>query len=157
MQVLRRPETAQGRPGFRETGSSALTRTVDKEIVEATRGIRGERYHLMVGDLIDLFEQGTAEKNLAPLDPRAFARVRDLLDSLPHAFPVPEVGLDPDGEIALDWIRPDHTMVSLSLGGEGDVSYAGLFRDGTARGMLRLGMGFPSSLTTLLRRLYHPV
>lgn len=156
MHVLRRPETAQGRPGFRASGSSARTRTMDREIADAARGIRGARYHLTVGDLIDLFEQGSGEQDPGPLDARAFARARDLLDALPHGFPVPEVGLDPDGEITLDWIRSDRTMVSLSIGGEGDASYAALFRDGTARGLIRLGMAFPPPLTDLLRRLYHP-
>ena len=86
--------------------------------------------------------------------PGTFARARRLLDTIPSGFPVPEIALDPDGEVAFDWIRSDRTMLSVSIGKEGDPSYAAGLADGTAYGFVRWGDTFPSALKDLLRRLY---
>lgn len=156
MQVIRRPETAQGRSGFWESGNSDRALTAGGEVDRAARGIRGERYFSALFDLLELFAEARAEMDGGRVDTRAFARARDLLDTLPHGFAVPEVGIDPDGEIALDWIRSDRTMISLSIGATGDPSYAANLRDRTAHGVIKLGDGFPGALTELLRGLYHP-
>lgn len=156
MLVLRRPETAQGLLGFLKSGNSAQTRTADQAVAEAVQKIRGERYFSAVFELIDLFSLAGAEAIGDVIDPRAFVRTRDLLDSLPHGFAVPEVGIDPDGEVALDWIQEDRTMVSVSIGPAGGLSYAANLRDGTAHGVIHWSEGFPAALTELLRRLYHP-
>jgi len=156
MHVLRRPETSQGRLGFWESGDSAQTRTVEPEIVKAVRGIRGQRYYTAVFELIDLFAETNNDSKELPVDPRAFARARDLLERLPNGFAVPEIGIDPDGEIALDWIRSNRTLVSVSVGAFGNLSYAAHLRDGTAHGEIKLRDGFPPALTDVLRRLFHP-
>ena len=88
--------------------------------------------------------------------PGTFARARRLLDTIPSGFPVPEIALDPDGEVAFDWIRSDRTMLSVSIGNEGDPSYAAGLADATAYGFVRWGDTFPSALKDLLRRLYFP-
>ena len=158
MQILRRPETAQGRIGFRESGNSDHTLTADEQVDAASRRIRGERYFSALFELLELFAEAKAEEeeDNEPVDVRIFSRARDLLDTLPHGFAIPEVGLDPDGEIALDWMREDRTMVSLSVGASGALSYSARLRDRTAHGIIELGEGFPAALTELLRNLYHP-
>jgi hypothetical protein len=154
MQVLRRPETAQGTFGYGESGNSSKTRTVDADVAAAVRNIRGEQYFSAIYELIGFFEEPAPESE--PIDPRTFANARDLLEALPHGYAIPEVGVDPDGEIALDWIRRDRTIVSVSVGISREVSYAAKLRDETTRGVLRFGIGFPSRLVELLRRLYYP-
>ena len=156
MQILRRPETAQGRIGFWESGSSDRAFTADEQVDAASRRIRGERYFSALFELLELFAEAKAEEDNEPVDVRIFSRARDLLDRLPHGFAIPEVGLDPDGEIALDWMREDRTMVSLSVGASGALSYAARLRDRTAHGIIELDDGFPAALTELLRNLYHP-
>jgi hypothetical protein len=156
MEVLRRPETAQGQLGFWESGNSGRSRTADEQLANEARRIRGERYFSVLVELLELFGEARAEADGEQVDVRAFVRARKLLDTLPHGFAVPEVAMDPDGEIALDWIRSDRTMVSLSIGPTGDVSYAAHLRDGTAHGVIQLREGFPIALTQLMRRLYHP-
>ena len=50
----------------------------------------------------------------------------------------------------------DRTMLSVSIGTEGDPSYAARLADGTAYGFVRWGDTFPIALKDLLRRLYFP-
>ncbi len=157
MQILRRPETAQGRLGFWESYHSMRTRTADPEIAQAVRRFRSANYYSVVSELLELFAPSRRQDDDEPVvDARAFACARDLLDTLPNGYAVPEVSVDPDGEIAFDWIRPDRTMVSISVGLDGVITYAARLRDGTAHGIIQLGSGFPGPLAELLRRLYHP-
>lgn len=156
MQTLRRPETAQGRLGFWESGSSDLDLTADPLVDEEARRIRGQNYFSVLFELLDLYAEATAEEGGDRVDTRVFAMARDLLDTLPHGFALPEVGLDPDGEIAFDWIRPDRTMLSVSIGPTRSLSYAARLRDRTAHGVIIVGDGFPLALTQLLRSLYYP-
>ncbi len=137
------------------SGFSGQTRTVDQEIARAAQDTKGECYFSAVQNLINLFEESDGMKQETML-PNTFARARRLLDTIPSGFPVPEIGLDPDGEVAFDWIRSDRTMVSVSIGADGDPSYAAGLVDGTAYGFLRWTDRFPRALTDLLRRLYHP-
>jgi hypothetical protein len=142
--------------GFWESGNSDHTLTADEKVDAASREIRGARYFSALFELLELFAEAKAEEGNESVDVRIFSRTRDLLDTLPHGFEIPEVGLDPDGEIALDWMRDDRTMVSLSVGASGALSYAARLRDRTAHGTIELGDGFPGALTELLRTLYHP-
>lgn len=155
MMWIRSVSSTPGNSGMRTSRASGQTRTADLEIARATQNTRGEYYFSAVQNLINLFEEsGRMEHETMLL--ATFVRARRLLDTIPSGFPVPEIGLDPDGEVAFDWIRHDRTMVSVSIGPEGDPSYAAGLLDGTAYGFIRWTNSFPGALTDLLRRLYHP-
>ena len=155
MMWVRTVSSRPGRLSLRTSGASGQTRTADREIARATQNTRGEYYFSAVQNLINLFEDSERMEH-ETMPSTTFVRARKLLDTIPSGFPVPEIGLDPDGEVAFDWIRRDRTMVSVSIGPEGDPSYAAGLVDGTAYGFLRWEDSFPGALTDLLRRLYHP-
>lgn len=123
----------------------------DDTVERAMRRVRGERHWSICGDLIDLVEEVRDEEMF---DVRPFIRARRLLDTLPHGFPAPEVGIDPDGEVALDWIRSNRTLVSISAGVTDDLSFAARFDDGTSYGVIRHANAFPLPIVDMLRRLY---
>lgn len=152
--ILARQVSAAHRPS-RSRVSYEQSVEADREIVQLTRRAKSRGYWTGRLDLIDLFDESEsmAEDDMLPA---TFARARMLLDTIPSGFPVPDIGLDPDGEVAFDWIRRDRTMVSVSIGSEGDPSYAAGLVDGTAYGFLHWEDRFPVALTDLLRRLYHP-
>lgn len=156
MQSIRRPETAQGRTGFWESGTSNPTLTADSEVAAVVRDMRGENYHSVLFELLDLFAEARADEDGTLVDARAFIRARNLLDTLPNGYAVPEVGLDPDGEISVDWLKPNREMVSVSIPATGDVSFAARLRDRKVFGTLQFSENFPAALSDLLRNLYHP-
>lgn len=54
----------------------------------------------------------------------------EFYNSLPNYFPEPEVAVDPDGEISLDWdVDPDHSL-SISFSEIGKLSFAVKLRSG---------------------------
>ena len=140
---------------FRSRASYPEAVKAHQRIQELARSAKSAGYWAARRDLVELFHEspGMEEDTMAPA---TLARAQHLLDTIPSGFPVPDIALDPDGEVAFDWIRGDRTMVSVSIGSDGDPSYAAGLADGTAYGFLRWEERFPVALTDLLRRLYYP-
>ena len=63
----------------------------------------------------------------------AIARGVAFIRALPQECDMPEVGVDPDGSVALDWVASRHRMLSVGIAGNSDrLAYAWI--DGTDRG-----------------------
>jgi len=52
--------------------------------------------------------------------------------ALPNGVPMPEIAIEPDGSISLDWIRSRHIMFTLSIGPNDRIAFAWV--DGTDSG-----------------------
>lgn len=83
-----------------------------------------------------------------------YAMAKAFLETLPTDAPTPEIRADPDGEISFDWYtRPDQVF-SVSVGGSGMLSYAGLFGKNNAEGKEWYDGGLPEVVAFNLARLY---
>lgn len=142
-------------PRYRSQASYARAMETDRQLAQLARRSKDPGYWMATLDLNDLLAESRSMEEGTVL-PGTVARARRLLDTIPSGFPVPEIAVDPDGEVAFDWIRSDRTMLSVSVGAQGDPSYAAGLADGTAYGFVRWGDTFPSALKDLLRRLYCP-
>lgn len=71
-------------------------------------------------------EPGWAGHASAAVQPDAYANAVAFVKSLPLGTPMPEVGVEPDGHLTLEWhCDPRHTL-SVSIGPEGELYYAAL-------------------------------
>ena len=78
-------------------------------------------------------EAGWDGGEAAPADRQAIVRASAFIRALPDDCEMPEVGVDPDGAVTLDWMVSRHRMLSISVAGNSDrLAYAWL--DGTDRG-----------------------
>lgn len=69
----------------------------------------------------------------APVKQGAIALAVDFIRVLPEDCPMPEIDVDPDGSVSLDWVASRYQMLSISFSGESNrLAYAWL--DGTDRG-----------------------
>ncbi len=69
----------------------------------------------------------------SPIDREAKAQAQRFVDLLPFHLPAPEAIPDPDGELALSWdFGPGHVF-TVSVSGEGALTYAGLLGGGIKR------------------------
>jgi hypothetical protein len=66
-----------------------------------------------------------------PVSHAAVSQAAAFIRSLPASVPLPEVSVDPDGEVALDWLGARDQVFSISFGESSRVAYAGI--DGTDR------------------------
>lgn len=54
-------------------------------------------------------------------------------ESLPLSMPTPAVGAEPDGHLTLEWYKNPSRVLSLSIGPEGELSYAALLGENARR------------------------
>ncbi|SCC94913.1 conserved hypothetical protein [Thiomonas sp. X19] len=71
----------------------------------------------------------------------AIQNARSTLRALPTALPLPEIGIDPDGAISLDWMPTRSRMFSISVSDSDRLAYAWLNGTERGHGVVRLVAG----------------
>jgi hypothetical protein len=89
-----------------------------------------------------------------PVDDLTYRQAKAFLHVLPINIPEPEVAADPDGEVSLSWRRTPNQVFSVSIGGTGRLSYAGLFGDRTVHGTEYFIDELPQPVEASLSRLF---
>lgn len=72
------------------------------------------------------------------VDPSAARRAEDLIRGLPEGFPLPEIAVEPDGEISLDWIESRDRLFSLSVGSSDRMAFAWIDGLESGHGVVRV-------------------
>ena len=88
-----------------------------------------------------------------PVGASAFEHAKVFLQLLPTDASFPDVSVDPDGEIALEWYLAPRAVFSVSIGEEGLISYAGLFGWNKVNGVEVFAGAIPVAVLQSLRRL----
>ncbi|HET7231056.1 MAG TPA: hypothetical protein VFJ16_13680 [Longimicrobium sp.] len=90
-------------------------------------------------------------------DPRAVNVARRILRGIPSIFPVPEIAIDPDGEVNLEWLTelPD-VAFTMSIGPR-EISYAGLYGKSRTHGVEEFSSSVPRIILANLSRLVREV
>ena len=57
----------------------------------------------------------------------SYTRAKRFIEALPANFPAPEVALDPDGEVSLEWYAGPGRVFAISIGPNDELTYAGKF------------------------------
>jgi hypothetical protein len=74
---------------------------------------------------------------------------------VPAGLPDPDVSIDPDGEVSLEWYRAPRKTFSVSIGRDGRLSYAGLFGGSTLHGTeAYFADELPGEIRSGLRRVF---
>jgi len=104
--------------------------------VESSTALFGERMSVIAAlrALADSHAKAGWDGGEAALASRAAIELAvDFVRALPDDCAMPEVGLDPDGAVSLDWLPTRHRMLSISFKARSNrLAYAWL--DGTDRG-----------------------
>jgi hypothetical protein len=56
----------------------------------------------------------------------SYLRAKRFIKALPANFLAPEVAVDPDGEVSLEWYCPTGRVFSVSIGANDGLTYAGI-------------------------------
>lgn len=65
---------------------------------------------------------------------------------LPAHYPAPDVGVDPDGEVSIEWYASAERIFSVSVAPSGELHYAGRFGKSRVRGKEAVTTAASSSL-----------
>lgn len=79
---------------------------------------------------------------------------RRFLQSLPTTIPIPEITVEPDGEIAFEWYVAPRKILSVSVGSHNILTYAGLFGLSKTHGTEYFGDELPATILSNLQRLF---
>jgi hypothetical protein len=85
-----------------------------------------------------------------PMSAEAYLCARRFLESLPTTMPPPEIGADPDGDVALDWSFGPRKTMSVSIGHNGRCSFAWMLGQSSFRGTDWFDDGIPRTIATAL-------
>lgn len=120
----------------------------------------GERLRQAIEALREAYEEASSKGwdgyGSRAADPFSYIHALSLLSALPTTVPIPEVGVDPDGEIEFEWYHGPRWVVTVSVGRTGTLSYAGLFGKNKTHGVERFVEGLPEAIAQNLRRLLAP-
>lgn len=117
-------------------GSSAVSREADEVRKAAKKAVdKAESSQALFagksGLLSDLAalesecaEDGWDGNDAAPIDYLAIIQVQRFLRALSDRCPLPELAVEPDGSISLDWIRSRNRLFSLSISSSDRMAFA---------------------------------
>jgi hypothetical protein len=91
-----------------------------------------------------------------PINPDSFEQAVRFLRALPTTTPVPNVGVDPDGEVDLLWHQNSSRTLSVSVGPTGRLTYAALLGAAQAYGTEWLSNEIPQPILSNLSRVLDP-
>lgn len=127
------------RPGSAVSGEARLVQAKAEAIVERVErsgALFGNKSRVVseLGSLAHSHSDiGWDGGKASPVSRVAIAIAVAFVRALPESGEMPEVGVDPDGAVSLDWIFSRHRMLSVSIADDTDrLAYAWV--DGTDRG-----------------------
>lgn len=92
-----------------------------------------------------------------PIARKAVAEAEEFLNMLPANIPMPEIVPEPNGEIAMEWRTGKRKTFIISLSGENEIIYAGLFGLNRIRGREYFVNSIPHNIIRNIRRIYDEV
>ena len=96
-----------------------------------------------------------ASRDQAFASPEAVGRTVEILNLIPRSIPLPEVVVESEREMGLDWDGGRHRVVSLTVDDTPMVGFAALFGAEPLYGRMAFTGQIPQTLRFLLRRV-HP-
>lgn len=150
-------------------GSSSLTtfarsRDVTSDIEQFLNGLasRLEHYYDLRSKTFADLEQACREAAVenwdgygaVPFNRESCEYVKQVLSALTSGAlrDKPEIRVDPDGEISLNWQRGPRLVFSISVAGDGSLSYAGLFGPNEIYGVEQFSGTVPKAIAANLER-----
>ena len=73
---------------------------------------------------------------------------------LPVDIPIPEIYVDPDGEVTFEWYTGPRQVFSVSMGSKNELIYAGLFGANKTHGTEYLDDELPEMILDNIRRVF---
>lgn len=132
-------------------GSSVEARQVKQDLADAlhkvkatTAGVSGIHSELM----------SLVAERLEEVPGATLAKALEFAATLPSDVELPEVSIDPDGELAFDWLKED-SLLSVSIGRTGRLTYAARLENLPISDTVQLAGWLSSSLGEALKNFRH--
>ncbi len=87
-------------------------------------------------------------------DIRSFENAFELIKVLPRCYSKPEITVDPDGEVCLEWYRSPAQLVSISVSAKGMLNYIAFIGKNRMKGTEAFDGEFPRYIEKIFKRVF---
>lgn len=107
------------------------------------------------GLLTECAEAGWDGYEALPINKESYTLANEFLKKYPRNWAMPEVTVDPDGEVSFEWYRKPDLLFSVSVGATGKLSFAGIFGDDNGiHDTAKFEDSIPETVLQNIRQLY---
>lgn len=89
----------------------------------------------------------------AAADSDSYDMACEFLSMLPERVSVPEFSVDPDGDISLEWFFSKSRIFTISVGGDGSLTYVGFLGKKRIKGVEHFDQQIPGPITRAMDRI----
>jgi len=106
-----------------------------------------------IDSVMDAYAESRQAGEVAPTSELTCRETIDFLRKLPSTLPIPDVIVEPNGDLALEWFVSNYCSFLVGFSGRGIITYAGLFGRGQKTyGTELISEAIPSSVVENIRR-----
>ena len=116
-------------PSSQDAVSKIVLDTSNHFELPATRQKKKEAIRAVI-DAYARSRQAEISEDATPISEATCKEAIDFLRRLPSSLPIPEVVIEPDGDLGLEWYVSNYCSFVVGFSGKGIISYAGLFGRG---------------------------
>lgn len=148
--------------GFGPTsGSRAISHDSEALYKQALDRLRetitlGQKLKNALASLVAVSEEASVDNwdsyGAKPVAKTSISEADRFLQMWPSNLPFPEIAAEPDGDIALEWIKDRRQMFSISFSGSNRITYAGVFGINEIHGTEYFGDAIPKVVLDSVRR-----
>lgn len=124
---------------------------------ESVKGTVTSRRAEALARLDEAFEEGSDPDRdgggALEVEASTYTYAAQLVDLLPVDLPLPEIYPEPDGDLAFEWDLGKRRVLSISVGRDGTLHFAGLFGSSKQHGVDFLGDRIPEPIWIALTKL----
>jgi len=136
-------------PSSQDAVLNFLRKTFKDFELPASRQKRKEE----IDSVMDAYAESRQAGEVAPISELTCREAIDFLRKLPSTLPIPEVIVEPNGDLALEWFVSNYCSFLVGFSGRGIITYAGLFGRGQKTyGTELISEAIPSSVVENIRR-----
>lgn len=108
-----------------------------------------------INSVMDAYAESRQTGEVEPISEPTCRETIDFLRKLPSTLPIPEVIVEPNGDLALEWFVSNYCSFLVGFSGRGITTYAGLFGRGQKTyGTELISEAIPSSVVENIRRVF---
>ncbi|MDP2719619.1 MAG: hypothetical protein Q8P44_07305 [Dehalococcoidia bacterium] len=88
------------------------------------------------------------------IDEQSYKNSTRFILSLTPDIPIPEIGVEPDGEVVFEWYGGKRNVFSISMGSRNELTYAGLYGISKTYGVEHFYENVPDTLLDNINRVF---
>ena len=149
---------------YMSLGESESTRYIDTVIKKSKQHLHNTTsfgkeavYDELNSILKECKEANWDGNNALPVEEATSEKTRYFIKALPLHIPLPSVGVEPDGQLTLEWHRDLRWTLSISISPEGTIHYAALFNDDSIWGSENFSGTISTNLLNLIQKVHTTV